>query len=343
MKKKNLGEDQLAKLIDEIKDKHGNEMILQSEEGETNVRATSTGCLGLDRVFGCGGLPEGRIIEIYGSESSGKTTMTLFIAAQMQKHGKRIAFCDVEQAFDRKWAEKLGVDVSQMLVMQPSTIEETMEVVRSITASNIFDMIIIDSVEAMIPAKELEEGALEKDSIGLRARLLNKYLRVLTAEAARTKTSIVFINQVRANVGVLYGQKEITPGGKALKFYASVRLAVSKGQAIKRGIEQIGNTVKVVAKKNKVGFPYREVELDLEYQSGIDLFKDTLDSAERYGVIKKEKRTYLYENQKIGASKEEAANYLRDNPDIYERVFSQVTQIISSGSGGDEPLSDDEG
>ena len=317
-------------IVDKLNQKFGVGTVLQSDEDVSNVRATSTGCLGLDRVFGCGGLPEGRVIEIYGAESSGKTTMTLFIAAQLQKQGKKIAFVDVEQAFDRSWAKKLGVDVDKMIVTQPSTVEDTLNIVRAIAESNEFSMIIIDSVEAMIPSKELEEGALEKDSIGLKARLLNKYLRVITSEAAKTQTSIVFINQVRANVGVLYGPKDITPGGKALKFYASVRLSVSKGEALKNGNEQIGNTVRVVAKKNKVGFPFREVELDLYYMSGIDLVKDTLDNAVENGVIKLDKRTYSYENTKIGTSKEEATSYLRDNKEVYERIHASVRQAIAS-------------
>lgn len=321
--------DEFDALVDKLNTKYGVGTVLQSDDGDTNVRATSTGCLGLDRVFGCGGLPEGRVIEIYGAESSGKTTMTLFIAAQLQKQGKRIAFVDVEQAFDRAWAKKIGVDVDKMIVTQPSTVEDTLNIVRSLAESNQFAMIIVDSVEAMIPSKELEEGALEKDTIGLKARLLNKYLRVLTSEAAKTQTAIVFINQIRANVGVMYGPKDVTPGGKALKFYASVRLSVSKGEALKNGVEQIGNTVKVVAKKNKVGFPFREAELDLYYMSGIDLIKDTLDIAVECDVIKLDKRTYSYEDEKIGTSKEDAASYLRGNTEVYESVHTKVRQILA--------------
>jgi recombination protein RecA len=327
MKKKTTKDAQESSIVDKINAKFGAGTVLESDaDDDTNVTATSTGCIGLDEVFGCGGLPHGRIIEIYGAESSGKTTMTLFIAAQLQRQGKKIAFVDVEQAFDKSWARKLGVEVEKMIVTQPSTVEDTLEIVRTLAQSNEFAMIIVDSVEAMIPKKELEEGALEKDSIGLKARLLNKYLRVLTSEAAKTQTAIVFINQVRANVGVLYGPKDITPGGKALKFYASVRLSVSKGDAIKNGTEHIGNSVKVVAKKNKVGFPFREAELDLYYESGIDLAKDLLAFAEKNGVIIKEGNTYIYENEKIGTSKEKATSYLREHQDVYERIFTQLRQ-----------------
>lgn len=328
-KKPDQPADNFDDLISQLNAKYGVGTVLQSEDDVSNVKATSTGCLGLDRVFGCGGLPEGRVIEIYGAESSGKTTMTLFIAAQLQRQGKKIAFVDVEQAFDRAWARKIGVDVDKMIVTQPSTVEDTLNIVRSLAETNQFAMIIVDSVEAMIPAKELEEGALEKDTIGLKARLLNKYLRVITSEAAKTQTSIVFINQVRANVGVMYGPKDITPGGKALKFYASVRLSVSKGEALKSGTDIIGNTVKVVAKKNKVGFPFREAELDLYYMSGIDLIKDTLDIAVECDVIKLDKRTYSYENEKIGTSKEDAASYLRSNQEVYESVHSKVRQVLA--------------
>ncbi len=331
MKKKSVPTDAtLEALVDKLNTEYGVGTVLQSNDDVSNVKATSTGCLGLDRVFGCGGLPEGRVIEIYGAESSGKTTMTLFIAGQLQKQGKRVAFVDVEQAFDRVWAKKLGVDVDKMIVTQPSTVEDTLNIVRSLAESNQFAMIIIDSVEAMIPSKELEAGALEKDTIGLKARLLNKYLRVITSEAAKTQTAIVFINQVRANVGVMYGPKDITPGGKALKFYASVRLAVSKGDALKEGTTQIGNSVKVVAKKNKVGFPYREAQLDLYYMSGIDLIKDTLDIAVECDVITLDKRTYIYENEKIGTSKEDAATYLRSNKDVYGAVHTKVRDILAS-------------
>lgn len=333
-KKPDQSDDKFDALVAKLNAEYGVGTVLQSEEEVSNVKATTTGCLGLDRVFGCGGLPEGRVIEIYGAESSGKTTMTLFIAGQLQKQGKRVAFVDVEQAFDSAWAKKLGVDVDKMAVTQPSTVEDTLNIVRSLAESNLFAMIIIDSVEAMIPAKELEPGALEKDTIGLKARLLNKYLRVITSEAAKTQTAIVFINQVRANVGVLYGPKDITPGGKALKFYASVRLSVSKGEALKDGNAQIGNTVKVVAKKNKVGFPFREAELDLYYMSGIDLIKDTLDIAVECGVIKLDKRTYTYENDKIGTSKEDAASYLRVNKEVYESVHTQVRHILASRDAG---------
>ncbi len=323
-------DDKFDDLIAKLNAEYGAGTVLQSDDDVSNVKATPTGCLGLDRVFGCGGLPEGRVIEIYGAESSGKTTMTLFIAGQLQKQGKKVAFVDVEQAFDRAWAKKLGVNVDEMVVTQPSTVEDTLNIVRHLAESNLFAMIIIDSVEAMIPAKELEPGALEKDTIGLKARLLNKYLRVITSEAAKTQTAIVFINQVRANVGVLYGPKDITPGGKALKFYASVRLSVSKGEALKDGTAQIGNTVKVVAKKNKVGFPFREAELDLYYMSGIDLIKDTLDIAVECDVINLDKRTYSYENEKIGTSKEDAAAYLRSNPEVYGSIHTKVREVLAS-------------
>lgn len=327
------GSDVLRDAIKDIEARYGEGMVLKDDDTPSNVKSISTGCYGLDDVFGCGGVPQGRIIEMYGAESSGKTTMALFIAGQLQKEGKKILLVDVEQAYDRAWAEKLGVDTDKLIATQPSTVEETMDILRAFIATKEIDLIIVDSVEAMIPKKELEEGALEKDSIGVKARLLNKYLRVITSEAAKTKTVIIFINQVRANVGVMYGPKDVTPGGKALKYYASVRLAVSKGEAIKDGTQQIGNAVRVVAKKNKVGFPFREVELDLYYHSGIDLAKDTMDTGLKYGIIIKEGNTYIYENTKLGVGKDKTRDFFRENKEIYEAVRQQIAQKIQNTNG----------
>lgn len=325
-----------------IRQDHGSAMGISplEEEFGDNIASTSTGCLGLDYVLACGGLPEGRVIEIYGAESSGKTTLTLFIAAQLQKQGKRVAFFDVEQSFNIEWAKKIGVQFEnyQMLVLQPSTVEETMTLIREITKINMYDLIIVDSLEAMIPAKELEEGALEKDTVGLKARLLSKYLRVLTAEAARTKTAIVFINQLRANIQsgfVAYGQpKEITPGGKALKFYASIRLEVKKGTAIKdkAGTQQIGNNMTITARKNKVGHPFRTTELELFYQTGVNLFKDTLKTAVKCDIITVDKRTYYYENTKLGTSEEAAVATLEADQELYQKVYDHVRRVIEGGN-----------
>lgn len=334
--------DVLAAAIKKIEAEHGVGMILKNDDTPTNVKSISTGCYGLDDVFGCGGVPQGRIIEMYGAESSGKTTMALFIAGQLQKEGKKILLVDVEQAYDRAWAGKLGVDTDKLIATQPSTVEETMDILRAFIATKEIDLIIVDSVEAMIPKKELEEGALEKDSIGVKARLLNKYLRVITSEAAKTKTVIIFINQVRANVGVMYGPKDITPGGKALKYYASVRLAVSKGEPIKQGTMQIGNTVKVVAKKNKVGFPFREVELDLYYQSGIDLAKDTIDTGLKYGIITKAGNTYNYENTKLGVGQNQARDFFRENPEVYAVVRKTIAEKVKEGGIVQQSVSTEE-
>lgn len=321
--------DALSEAMKKINERHGENSVLLPDQLDSTVETLSTGCFGLDDLLGSG-VPRGRLIEVYGEESSGKTTMALFIAGQLQKTGKQIAFIDVEQAFDANWARKLGVDTNKMAVAQPSTVETSMDIIRTLVATDAIDLIIVDSLEAMIPSKDLEEGALDKDTIGVKARLLNKYLRVLTSEASKTKTVLLFINQTRSNVGVLYGPKDITPGGKAMKFYASIRMAVKKGEVIKNGTEQVGNTVHIVTKKNKVAPPFREVELDLYYNSGIDLIKDLVDTASKYEIITKTGNTYSFGDIKLGVGKDKTRDTLAADSNLYESIFQKVKEAIKA-------------
>jgi len=317
--------DLLSAALAGINKKYGEGAVLDEKTMGKNVEWVSTGCFSIDKMMG-GGIPRGRLIEVYGAPSSGKTTMALFIAGQIQKQGNRIAFIDVEQAYNGEWATRLGVslDPNKFIVAPTTTIEETFDIISALVATNQIDLVIVDSVEAMIPAQELEEGGLEKQTIGLKARILSKYMRALAPAAAKTKTAILFINQTRANIGVLYGEKEITPGGKALKFYASIRVAVTKGEQFKDGSQQIGNSVKLTTKKNKVSNPFRTAELAIYYDSGIDMMQDTLDAALMYNVISKSGNTYTYGDTKLGVGKDKSKHFLRENKEVYDSIKKEL-------------------
>lgn len=333
--------DIIAAALAGIEKKYGEGAVLNPETLGKNVEFIPTGCFSVDYLLG-GGVPRGRILEVYGSPSSGKTTMSLFIAGQLQKTGHKIAFIDVEQAYNGEWASKLGVQVSDMIVSQPSTVEESFDIIDALVATNQIDLVIVDSVEAMIPAKDLEDGALEKETIGVKARLLNKYLRVLVAKAAKTKTCILFINQTRANVGVMYGPKEITPGGNALKFAASIRVSVTKGEAFTDSGQQVGNAVKLTTKKNKVSFPFRSVELHIRYDSGIDMMQDTLDAALMYEVISRKGNTYSYGDTKLGVGKEQAKLFLRENKEVYDKIHEELKDKGKDTPGSEADIGDGE-
>lgn len=334
-KNENKNKEAMDVAIAEMEAKYGLGMVLNEETLGKNVEWISTGCYSIDKLLGKG-IPRGRLIEVYGAPSSGKTAMALFIGGQIQKTGHRIAFIDVEQAYDGEWAAKLGVSMSpdKMTVAQPTTIEETFDIIKAFVATNQIDLIIVDSVDAMIPARELEDGAMEKDTIGLKARILGKYVRALSSTAAKSKTSVIFINQTRANVGVMYGEKEITPGGKALKYYTSIRVSVTKGERFMQGSEQIGNGVKLTTKKNKVSNPFRTAELHVYYESGIDLMQDTLDACLDKEIITRKGNTYSYEDTKLGVGRDAAKHFLRENKEVYDSIQKQLkdtdTKVDSS-------------
>ena len=305
-------EENLSNALSKLQKKYGQGVVIDFEDKNTNVEAIPTGSIAIDGLLGCGGLPRGRIIEVYGQESSGKSTLCLFFAAQVQKQGGVVAYLDVENAYDHAYATSVGLDTKKALISQPQTLEETFDIIRALTESNAVDLIVVDSVAAMVPKQELESDEMLKDTVALQARLIGKGLRILTGPVSRSKTVVIFINQLRANVGIMYGPKDVTPGGKALKFYSSVRLSVTRGDKLEKDGTQIGNVIKVVAKKNKVGFPFKEATIDLYYGKGIDLAAELGEVALAQGVLRKEGNTYYYGEGKLGVGKGQLSAALQD-------------------------------
>ena len=286
--------------LEKLQKKYGKDVVMQMDKDiDFKVESIPTGCFSLDAALGCGGLPRGRVIEIFGQESSGKSTLATFFIAQLQKNGGKAALVDAECAFDGEYAKNIGVDVSKLLVSQPSSLEEAMDVVRELVKTKSFDIIVIDSVAALTPKSEIEGEEMLKDTMAVQARLLGKALRILASEISKSRTVVIFINQVREKVGVFFGNKETTPGGKALKFFSSVRMNVTKGEKIMEGDAQIGNWMNVTMVKNKVSFPWRKASFELYYNRGIDLIGDALDYGEKVGIIPKKGNTYNYHGQKM--------------------------------------------
>jgi recombination protein RecA len=288
-----------------------------------NIEAISTGSLGLDIALGVGGLPKGRIVEIYGPESSGKTTLALHTLAESQKAGGTAAFIDAEHALDPIYARKLGVDVSEMLVSQPDTGEQALEIADTLVRSGAVDVLVIDSVAALTPRAELE-GEMGDSLPGLQARLMSQALRKLTGSISKSNTLVIFINQIRMKIGVMFGSPETTTGGNALKFYASVRLDIRRIGAIKDRDEVIGNQTKVKVVKNKVAPPFREVEFDILYGEGISKTGELLDLGVKGGIIEKSGSWYSHDSERIGQGRENARKFLRDNPDIADSIEAKV-------------------
>ncbi len=320
----------LDEAIKKLRKEYGDDVVLQSDN-QTKIDAIPTGCFALDRLLGCGGLPKGRIIEIFGQESSGKSTLSLFFASQVQRAGGTCVLIDAENAFDASYAASIGVNVADLLVTQPTSLEEAFATLRAFAETNAIDLIIVDSVAALTPQQELEGEVMFKETMALQARLLGKGIRILTGPVSRSKTVVIFINQIREKVGVVFGNPETTPGGKALKFFSSVRLQVNKGDKIlgERG-EQIGNTVKIKAVKNKVGFPWRTAEFDLYYGSGVDLVTDTFDTAVELEIIKKTGNTYEYESTKLGVGREQAKTALKADEGLYETIRKSVYAKVAT-------------
>lgn len=324
MKKENKSvEEALANL----KKKYGADVLMDMDT-ETNVESIPTGCFSLDEAFGCGGLPKGRIIELFGQESSGKSTLAMFFMSQIQKKGGRVALIDAEMAFDGGYASAIGVDVSKLTVSQPGSLEEAMDVLRELVSTGAFDLIVIDSVAALVPLSEVESPEMLKENMAVQARLLGKAMRILTNEISKSKTVVIFINQVREKVGVFFGKKETTPGGKALKFFSSVRIDVQKGEKILgSNEEQIGNWMGVTMVKNKVGFPWRKAKFELYYSKGVDLYGDALDYGEERGIIKKTGNTYSYGGCKIGVGRDSAKKNLTENKEMFGKLVEEIKQL----------------
>ena len=293
------------------------------DKASMEVEAVSTGSLGLDIALGIGGLPKGRIIEIYGPESSGKTTLALHVVAEVQKAGGAAAFIDAEHALDPAYARKLGVNLDELLVAQPDTGEQALEITDTLVRSNAIDVIVIDSVAALTPRAEIE-GEMGDSLPGLQARLMSQALRKLTASVSKTKTMIIFINQIRMKIGVMYGSPETTTGGNALKFYASVRLDIRRTGSVKVRDEIVGNNVRVKVVKNKVAPPFREVEFDIMYGEGISKLGEIIDLGVKAGVVEKSGSWFSWNSQRIGQGRDNVREFLRANPDIANQIEAQV-------------------
>jgi len=293
------------------------------DKATMEVEAVSTGSLGLDIALGIGGLPKGRIIEIYGPESSGKTTLALHVVAEVQKAGGAAAFVDAEHALDPAYARKLGVNLDELLVAQPDTGEQALEITDTLVRSNAIDVIVIDSVAALTPRAEIE-GEMGDSLPGLQARLMSQALRKLTASVSKAKTMIIFINQIRMKIGVMYGSPETTTGGNALKFYASVRLDIRRTGSVKARDEIVGNNVRVKVVKNKVAPPFREVEFDIMYGEGISKLGEIIDLGVKAGVIEKSGSWFSWNSQRIGQGRDNVREFLRANPDIAGQIEAQV-------------------
>lgn len=312
----------------------GSVMRMGDVVASRDISVVSTGSLSLDIALGCGGLPRGRIIEVFGPESSGKTTLTLQTIAEMQKLGGTAAFVDAEHALDPVYAEKIGVNVDDLLVSQPDTGEQALEITDMLVRSGAVDIVVVDSVAALTPKAEIE-GEMGDSHMGLQARLMSQALRKLTANIKRTNTLVIFINQLRMKIGVMFGNPETTTGGNALKFYASVRLDIRRIGAIKKGDEVVGNDTRVKVVKNKVSPPFKQAEFEIIYGEGVSFLGELVDLGVKYGLVQKSGSWYSYDNEKIGQGKDNAKQFLKDNPDkakaletaIRREVFATVQDL----------------
>ncbi len=308
----------------------GSVMLMGESQVSEDIQVISTGSLGLDLALGIGGLPRGRIVEIYGPESSGKTTLTLEVVAQCQKHGGTAAFVDAEHALDLGYARKIGVNVDELLVSQPDTGEQALEIADMLVRSGAVDILIIDSVAALTPKAEIE-GEMGDSHMGLQARLMSQALRKLTANIKRSNTLVIFINQIRMKIGVMFGNPETTTGGNALKFYASVRMDIRRTGAIKNGEEVVGSETRVKVVKNKVAPPFKQADFDILYGEGISREGEIIDWGVKLGFIEKSGAWYAYQGNKIGQGKENVRIYLKDNPAVADEIDTKIRQKSMSG------------
>jgi recombination protein RecA len=319
----------LQAALAQIEKQFGKGSIMRLGEGEVveDIQVVSTGSLGLDVALGVGGLPRGRVIEIYGPESSGKTTLTLQVISEMQKINGTCAFIDAEHALDAQYAAKLGVNLQELLISQPDTGEQALEIVDALVRSGSVDLIVIDSVAALTPKAELE-GEMGDSLPGLQARLMSQALRKLTATIKKTNSTVIFINQIRMKIGVMFGNPETTTGGNALKFYASVRLDIRRTGSIKRGDEVVGNETKVKVVKNKVCPPFKTAEFDILYGEGISREGEVIDMGVTAKILEKSGAWYAYNGEKIGQGKDNAREYLKENPDIAIEIENKVRESL---------------
>ena len=318
--------------IEQIKGKFGEGAIMKfGESRRSDVDVIPTGCLSLDLSLGILGVPRGRIIEVFGPEASGKTTLAQHIVAEVQKKGGLAAFVDAEHALDPEYAKKIGVNVNELLISQPDTGEQALEIVETLTRSNAVDVIVVDSVAALVPQKEID-GEMGDQHMGLQARLMSQALRKLTGVVSKSKTVIIFINQIRNKIGVFFGNPETTTGGNALKFYSSVRIEVRRAAQIKQGDRSIGNRVKAKIVKNKVAAPFQTTEFDIMYNEGISLAGDLLDVGTEFGVIKKAGNSYSFEEEKLGVGRENAKKTIKNDKNLTKKIKDKILELYKNKS-----------
>ncbi|MDO8492628.1 MAG: recombinase RecA [bacterium] len=312
--------------ISAIKAKFGDDSIMKlGEKPRVGIAAISTGSIGLDDALGIGGLPRGRIVEIFGPESSGKTTLALHVVAEAQKSGGICAYIDAEHAMDPEYSKKIGVKIDELLISQPNSGEEALEICESLVRSGKIDVIVIDSVAALTPRDEIE-GDMGAQHMGKQARLMSQALRKLTAIVAKSKTIIIFINQIRMQIGIMFGNPETTPGGKALKFYTSVRLDIRRIASIKKGEEVVGGRVRIKVVKNKVAAPFKQTEFDLLYGEGISKEGEVIALAEKYGIIQKSGSSYSFGEEKLGRGYDATRTYLKENPKTQKEILKLIRE-----------------
>jgi len=310
-------------------------VMKMGEKGSMAVEAISSGALALDIALGVGGLPRGRVVEIFGPESSGKSTMAMHVVAEAQRNGGICAYIDAEHAMDPLYAGNIGVDVDELLISQPDTGEQALEITDMLVRSGALDVVVIDSVAALTPRAEIE-GDMGDTHVGLQARLMSQALRKLTANLSRSRTICIFINQLREKIGVMFGSPETTPGGRALKFYSSVRLDIRRIESIKDGVEVVGNRTRVKVVKNKVAPPFRQAEFDIMYGKGISREGSLIDIGVDCGFVKKSGAWYTYEGEQLGQGREKAKEFLTENPEVMVEVSERIRQQLGIGLG-DEP------
>jgi recombination protein RecA len=342
----------LEMALGQIDKQYGKGSIMRMGDKEiVPMACVSTGALALDIALGIGGLPRGRVVEIFGPESSGKSTLAMHVVAEAQRNGGTCAYIDAEHAMDPQYAKNIGLDIDNLLISQPDTGEQALEIADMLVRSGAIDVLVIDSVAALTPRAEIE-GEMGDTHVGLQARLMSQALRKLTANLNRTQTICIFINQLREKIGVMFGSPETTPGGRALKFYSSVRLDIRRIESIKDGVEVVGNRTRVKVVKNKVAPPFRQAEFDIMYGKGISREGSVLDVAVDIGIVKKSGAWYTYEGEQLGQGREKVKEFLGESPELMIELYEKVTTVkgigvpidvpLGAGAGDDEPISLDD-
>lgn len=331
-------EKALEMALGQIEKQYGKGSVMKmGEKSSMDVESVPTGALSLDIALGIGGLPRGRVVEIYGPESSGKSTLAMHVVAEAQRNGGICAYVDAEHAMDPTYAARIGVDVDELLISQPDTGEQALEITDMLVRSGALDVVVVDSVAALTPRAEIE-GEMGDSHVGLQARLMSQALRKLTASLNKTNTICIFINQLREKIGVMFGSPETTPGGRALKFYSSVRLDIRRIEAIKDGVEVVGNRTRVKVVKNKMASPFKQAEFDIMYGQGISREGTALDLAVEHDIIKKSGAWYTYEGEQLGQGRENAKSFLVDNPEIMVDVSDRILAAVGIGQSDEIDL-----